>query len=60
MPNYIFCISEYARQIKLPIGWKLPKFTKFFGQTNESTAEHVARYQAEVGDIANNENLKMK
>ena len=37
-----------------------PKFTKFAGETNESTVEHIARYLMEVGDIANNENMKMK
>lgn len=42
------------------MGCKVPKFTKFSGKTNESIVEHVARYQSEVGDIANNENLKMK
>ncbi|AES76937.1 hypothetical protein MTR_6g089370 [Medicago truncatula] len=41
-------------------GWKIPKFTKFGGVTNESTVEDIARYLTEAGDIANNENLRMK
>ncbi|XP_050915880.1 uncharacterized protein LOC127130974 [Lathyrus oleraceus] len=44
----------------MPRGWKVPKFTKFAGDTEESTIEHVARYQTEAGDIANNEDLKLK
>lgn len=46
-------------QTKLPRGWKVPKFTEFDGDTNESTFEHIARYLTEAADIANNENLRM-
>lgn len=60
MPNFIFPLSEYVPQTELPKGWKVPKFTKFAGDTSESTIEHVARYQIEVGDIVKNKNLKMK
>ncbi|MCH79898.1 hypothetical protein A2U01_0000659 [Trifolium medium] len=28
---------------ELPRGWKIPKFTKFTGDTSESTVEHIAR-----------------
>jgi len=45
---------------ELPKGWKIPKFTKFGGETNESTVEHIAHYLTEAGDLANNENLRMK
>lgn len=37
-----------------------PQINQFACETNESTIEHVARYQTEVDDIANNENFKMK
>jgi hypothetical protein len=37
---------------ELPRGWKIPKFTKFGGETNESTVEHIARYLTDAGDIA--------
>lgn len=40
--------------------WKVPKFTNFARDTSESKVEHFTRYQTEAGDIANNENLKMK
>jgi hypothetical protein len=47
-------------QTELPRDWKIPKFTKFDKDTSESTVEHITRYLTEVGDLANNENLKMK
>ncbi|XP_058727724.1 uncharacterized protein LOC131599348, partial [Vicia villosa] len=59
-PNFISPLSEYVRKTELPRGWKVPKFTKFAGETGESTVEHIARFQTEAGEIANNENLKMK
>ncbi|XP_050897532.1 uncharacterized protein LOC127104388 [Lathyrus oleraceus] len=58
--NYTSPLSEYALQIELPRGCKIPKFTKFSGDTSESTIEHIARYMTEAGDLANSENLRMK
>ncbi|XP_057452179.1 uncharacterized protein LOC130743999 [Lotus japonicus] len=59
-PHFTSAFSEFVLQTELPRGWKVPKFTKFSGDTGESTVEHIARYQIEAGDIANNESLKMK
>ncbi|KAK2415615.1 hypothetical protein QL285_038080 [Trifolium repens] len=59
-PHFVSALSEYVLQTELPRGWKIPKFTKFAGDTSESTVEHIARYLTEVGDLANNENLRMK
>jgi len=59
-PNFVSALSEYVLMSELPRNWKVPKFTKFAGETNEPTVEHIARYLMEAGDIANNENLKMK
>jgi len=59
-PNFVSPLSEYVTMEELPRGWKIPKFTKFGGETNESTVEHIARYLTKAGDIANNENLRMK
>ena len=59
-PNYTSPLSEYILQSELPPRWKVPKFTKFSGDTTESTVEHVARYLMEVGEISNNENLRIK
>ncbi|XP_050918463.1 uncharacterized protein LOC127135881 [Lathyrus oleraceus] len=59
-PNYTFPLSEYVLQTELPRGCKIPKFTKFSGDTSESTIEHIVRYMTEAGDLANSENLRMK
>ena len=59
-PNFVSALSEYVLETDLPRNTKIPKFTKFTGETNESTVEHIARYLMEAGDMANNENLRMK
>ena len=59
-PNFVPPLPKYVTIEELHRGWKIPKFTKFGGETNESTVEHIARYLTEAGDIANNENLRMK
>ncbi|KAK2444838.1 hypothetical protein QL285_015833 [Trifolium repens] len=59
-PNFVSALSEYVLQTELTRGWKIPKFTKFAGDTNESTVEHISRYMAEAGNLANNEDLRMK
>ncbi|WJX46260.1 hypothetical protein P8452_33079 [Trifolium repens] len=59
-PHFVSALSEYVLQTELPRGWKIPKFTKFAGDTSESTVEHIARYLTDAGDLANNENLRMK
>ncbi|XP_050895399.1 uncharacterized protein LOC127102024 [Lathyrus oleraceus] len=59
-PNYSSPLSEYVLQTELPRGCKIPKFTKFPGDTSESIIEHIARYMTEAGDLANSENLRMK
>jgi hypothetical protein len=56
----VAALSEYVLQTELPRGWKVPKYAKFAGDTNESTVEHIARYLAESGNLANNENLRLK
>ncbi|XP_057432080.1 uncharacterized protein LOC130724824 [Lotus japonicus] len=59
-PSFTSPFSEVVIQAELPKGWKVPKVTKFSGDTGESTVEHIARYRLEIGDLANNEQLKMK
>lgn len=59
-PNFTSPLADYVLQAELPRGWKVPKFTKFARDTKESTVEHVARYETEAGDLANDEDLKMK
>ncbi|XP_045831224.1 uncharacterized protein LOC123922561 [Trifolium pratense] len=59
-PNFVSPLAEYVLQTELPRVWKIPKFTKFAGDTTESTVEHVARFFTEAGNLADNENLRMK
>ena len=59
-PNFTSPLSEYILQTDLPPRGKVPKFTKFSGDTTEFTVEHVARYLIEAGKIVNNENLRIK
>ena len=59
-PNYTSPLTNFILQEELPRGCKVPKFTKFSGDTNESTVEHVARYLIEAGDLENSENLRIK
>ena len=59
-PNFVLALSEYVLMTELPRNWKVPKFTKFAGETNESTVEHIARYLIEAEDIINSKNMKMK
>jgi len=59
-PNFVSPLPKYVLQTKLPRGWKIVKFTKFAGDTSESTIEHITRYLIKAGDITNNENLRLK
>jgi len=59
-PNFISPLSDLVLQFELPRGYKIPKFTKFAGDTSESTVEHIARYLTEAQDLANDENLRLK
>ncbi|XP_050876715.1 uncharacterized protein LOC127080438 [Lathyrus oleraceus] len=59
-PNSTSPLSEYILQTETPLRTKIPKFTKFSGDTTELTIEYVARYLIEAGDISNNENLRIK
>ncbi|XP_058747094.1 uncharacterized protein LOC131620090 [Vicia villosa] len=59
-PTYSSPLAEYIVQTENPRGWKIPKYTKFRGETGESTVEHIARYLTESGDMENNESLRVK
>ena len=57
---YVPPFLDFVLQTELPRGRKLPKFTKFAGDVEESSVEHVARYQIKLGDLVVNEYLRMK
>ncbi|XP_058784181.1 uncharacterized protein LOC131658950 [Vicia villosa] len=53
-PNYPSPLPNYIRQEEIPKGCKVPKFTKFAGETNESTIEHLARYETKASSLTKN------
>ncbi|XP_050896711.1 uncharacterized protein LOC127103502 [Lathyrus oleraceus] len=57
---YASPLAEFILQTEAPRGMKVPKYTKFGGESGESTIEHVARYLTESGDLAHNECLRVK
>ena len=58
--KYVSPFLDFMLQTELPRGWKLPKFTKFEGDVEESTDKHVSKYQIELGDLVVNKDLRMK
>jgi len=59
-PNVVSLLLKLVLQSELPMGYKIPKFTKFARDTSESTVEHIAQYLTETEDLANDENLRLK
>jgi len=59
-PNFVSPLSENVLQTELSKSCKIPKFTTFAGETSKSTIKHITHYLTEVGDIENNENLRLK
>lgn len=58
--NFVSPLSEYVLQTELPRGSKIPKLTKFASDTSESTVEQIVHNLDEAGDLANNDNLRLK
>ena len=40
-----------------PRGYRVPKFTLFFGEEGQSTLEHVAKFTIQCGELTNYENF---
>ncbi|XP_015945962.1 uncharacterized protein LOC107471031 [Arachis duranensis] len=60
-PHFVSDFSQVVQMAEVPRGAKNLKITtKFAGEVGESTTEHVACYLVEIGNLANDENLKMK
>ncbi|XP_016169114.1 uncharacterized protein LOC107611731 [Arachis ipaensis] len=60
-PHFVSAFSQAIQMAEVPRGLKNPKITtKFAGKVGESTTEHVAHYLVEIGNLANDKNLKMK
>ncbi|XP_015969907.1 uncharacterized protein LOC107493321 [Arachis duranensis] len=59
-PHFVSAFSQVVQMAEVPRGLKNPKIiTKFAGKVRESTTEHVTRYLVEIGNLTNDENLKM-
>ncbi|XP_015964206.1 uncharacterized protein LOC107488024 [Arachis duranensis] len=60
-PYFVFSFYVVVQMAEVPKDVKNPKIvTKFAGEVGASTTEHVARYMVELGNLTNDENLKMK
>ncbi|RYQ83429.1 hypothetical protein Ahy_B10g102112 [Arachis hypogaea] len=59
-PHFVSAFPQVVQMAEVLRGVKNPKIiTKFVGEVGELTTEHVARYLVEIGNLANDENLKM-
>ena len=47
-------------QLPLPHKYKLPDFTKFYGQGEVSTVEHINRFIVQCGEVAQHDTLKVR
>ena len=47
-------------QIPLPHKYKMPDFTKFSGQGEVSTMEHVNRFLLQLGEAGNHDALRVR
>ncbi|RYQ88986.1 hypothetical protein Ahy_B09g095864 isoform B [Arachis hypogaea] len=60
-PHFVSAFSQVVQMAEVPRGVKNPKIvTNFAREVGESTTEYVARYLVEIGNLANDKNLKMK
>ncbi|XP_016185753.1 uncharacterized protein LOC107627433 [Arachis ipaensis] len=54
-------LNGMVQMTEVPMGVKNPKIIiKFAGEAGESTVEHIAHYLVELGNLTDNENLRMK
>nr|AAK13110.1 Hypothetical protein [Oryza sativa Japonica Group] len=51
---------EYFERVPLPNRYKVPDFSKFSGQDNVSTYEHVSRFSVQCGEASANDALKVR
>ncbi|XP_050874882.1 uncharacterized protein LOC127078469 [Lathyrus oleraceus] len=58
-PLYASPLAEFILQTEAPRGMKVPKYTKFGGESGESITKHIARYLTESRDLVHNECLRM-
>ena len=60
-PSFVSAFPNYVLQVEVLRGYMTPKsLTKFFGDKDESTIKHIARYTIELGEHASNELSKIR
>ena len=53
-PEWVHRIHEHPR------GFRIPDFALFYGNGNQSTVEHIARFAAQCGEFTNNDYIKLR
>src|SRR4051812_962049 len=51
--------SDYFDAIACPLGYRIPKFTKFHGEGRKNTWEHISQYLAQLGEAGRYNELKV-
>jgi hypothetical protein len=50
---------EACDQVAMPHRYRVPEFTKFFGQDNVTTIEHISQFLVQCGEASRNDALKI-
>lgn len=53
-PEWVDRLRQYPR------GFKVPEFTLFSGENNQSTVEHIGRFTVQCGEASADGNLKLR
>ena len=57
---YLKNYPEAYDQIALPSRYRVPDFTKFSGQDNMTTVEHISRFLIQCGDVSTVDALRIR
>ena len=61
MPVYKKLYPEWVdRTYEFPRGYKMPDFSLFNGEREQSTIEHVARFTTQCGEFTNHDFMKLR
>lgn len=52
-------IGDLIDHVKFPKGFKLPNFTLFSGEENQSVVEHIGRFTIQCREVSTNDFLKL-
>jgi hypothetical protein len=51
---------DYYDQLPYPRGYRVPEFTKFSGEDNKTTLEHVGQFILQCGEASANDAIKLR